>query len=113
MALAYLRTLSDGSVHAESAGTMPAPEINPVVVEAMKEKGIDITEERPKLLTQDMVEEADRVITMGCSVEDACPAVLMPTEDWALEDPQGKSLDDVRRIRDDIEQRVKDLIAGL
>ena len=113
MARAYLRVLSDGGVHAESAGTMPAPGINPVVVEAMKEKGIDITEERPKLLTQDMVEEADRVITMGCSVEDACPAVLMPTEDWALEDPQGKSLDDVRRIRDDIERRVRDLIAGL
>ena len=79
----------------------------------MKEKGIDISEEQPKLLTQDMMEEADRVITMGCSVEDACPAVMVPTEDWALEDPQGKSLDEVRRIRDEIERRVRELIAGL
>ena len=113
MALAYLRALGDGRVEAESAGTEPAPQVNPVVVEAMKEKGIDVSEEQPKLLTQGMVDGADRVITMGCSVEDACPAVFMPTEDWALEDPQGKSLDEVRRIRDDIERRVRVLIAEL
>ena len=113
MARAYLRALSDGRVHAESAGTEPASQVNPVVVEAMKEKGIDVSEEQPRLLTQDMADAADRIITMGCSVQDACPAVFMPTEDWALEDPQGKSLDDVRRIRDDIERRVRDLIADL
>ena len=113
MARAYLRALSGGRVHAESAGTEPAPHVNPVVVEAMREKGIDVSDERPKLLTQEMADGADRIITMGCSVEDACPAVMMPTEDWALEDPQGKSLDEVRRIRDDIERRVRELITEL
>ena len=113
IALAYLRALSDGGVHAESAGTEPAPQVNPVVVEAMKERGMDTSEEQPKLLTQEMVDGADRVITMGCSVQDACPAVMMPTEDWALEDPPGKSLDEVRRIRDESARRVRELSAGL
>ena len=113
MAEAFLKHLGHGTVEAESAGTTPAERVNPVVVQAMKEKGIDISQNSPKLLTEEMVDRADRVVTMGCSAEKTCPAVFVPSEDWGLEDPKGKSLEDVRRIRDEIEQRVKRLLAQL
>ena len=88
MAEAFLRHLSQGDFEAQSAGTIPSGHVNPVVTEAMREKGIDLSLNRPKLLTQGMVERADRVITMGCSIEEACPAVFVPSEDWGLEDPK-------------------------
>jgi protein-tyrosine-phosphatase len=82
------------------------------MVEAMKEKGIDVSTNRPKLLTKKMVEEADQVVTMGCSVEEVCPAPLIrDVVDWELEDPKGKSMQKVREIRDEIEQKVLALIA--
>jgi len=113
MAEAFLRHLARGAVEAESAGTTPSERVNPVVVEAMKEKGIDISRNRPKLLTLEMAERADRVVTMGCSVEKMCPAAFVPSEDWSLEDPQGKPIEEVRQIRDEIERRVKRLLAEL
>ena len=95
-----------------SAGSEPADQLNPVVVEAMEEIGIDISAGRPQKLADEMVREAEVVITMGCG--DACP--IYPGkryEDWELEDPAGKDLETVRRIRDEIAARVETLLKGL
>jgi arsenate reductase (thioredoxin) len=112
MAAALLVRLAEGRVRVISAGSDPADRLNPAVVEAMKEAGIDISAERPKRLEDGMVRESDVVITMGCG--DACP--IYPGkryEDWELEDPSGKDLDTVRRIRDEIRERVEELIESL
>jgi arsenate reductase len=112
MAAALLDHLSDGSVTVRSAGSEPADRVNPVVVAAMEEIGLDVSREHPKPLTGDAVEAADVVITMGCG--DACP--IYPGkryEDWELEDPAQADLDGVRRIRDEIAARVRRLVAQL
>ncbi len=112
MAEAFFNQLSKGKAQAYSAGTQPADKVNPVVIEAMREVGIDISSNRPKALTIDMVEKADRMITMGCGAEAeaVCPASFIETEDWALEDPKGKSLKQVRKIRDEIKEMVTKLL---
>jgi arsenate reductase (thioredoxin) len=112
MAAALLDHRAGGAVHVRSAGSDPAETLNPAVVEAMSELGMDISKEFPKPLTDDVVKAADVVVTMGCG--DACP--LYPGKrylDWELEDPAGKSLATVRRIRDDIDDRVKTLLTEL
>jgi protein-tyrosine-phosphatase len=112
MAAGLLEKVGEGRVEVRSAGSEPADEVNPVAVEAMAELGIDITAEVPKRLTREAVQEADVVITMGCG--DSCP--IYPGkryEDWELEDPAGKDLDTVRRIRDEIADRVLGLLAEL
>jgi arsenate reductase len=112
MAAGLVKLRSEGRVHVRSAGSAPGEEINPAVVEAMTELGVDMSEEFPKPLTDEVVRAADAVITMGCG--DACP--IYPGkryEDWELEDPDGKDLDTVRRIRDEIDGRVQKLIAEL
>jgi protein-tyrosine-phosphatase len=112
MATALLDREAQGQVQVISAGSEPADELNPAVVEAMQELGIDISAERPKKLEDGMVREADVVITMGCG--DACP--IYPGkryEDWELEDPAGKDLETVRRIRDEIRKRVAALARSL
>ncbi len=94
-----------------SAGNKPANKVNPIVVEALKEKGIDISMNKPKLLTFQMTQDADLIVTMGCNDNGVCPGPFFkPTIDWKLEDPKGKPIEEVRKIRDDIEQRVKELI---
>ena len=108
-----MKRLANGVVAVDSAGTVPSDAVNPVVVDAMKEKGLDVSEGKPKLLTQDMADAADRIITMGCSIEEACPATFVPTEDWGLEDPAGKAIEEVRAIRDEVQVRVKRLLAEL
>jgi protein-tyrosine-phosphatase len=114
MAEAFTNQYGKGKVVASSAGVMPADHVNPIVVEAMKEKGIDISDNKPKMLTTKMAEEADKVITMGCSVEKFCPAPLLKNViDWGLEDPKSKPIDKVREIRDEIEKRVLRLITEL
>ena len=110
MAEAFFNHLAKSKALATSAGTKPAPQVNPTVVEAMLEVGIDLRNQKPKLLTLEMLENADRVITMGCSVEGVCPASFIPTEDWELEDPEGKPVEKVRRIRDEIRAKVEALI---
>ncbi|HEU5371303.1 MAG TPA: hypothetical protein VFU51_02825, partial [Gaiellaceae bacterium] len=103
---------SKGRVHVRSAGSAPGDEINPAVVEVMTELGVDMSEEFPKPLTDEVVRAADVVITMGCG--DACP--IYPGkryEDWTLEDPDGKDVATVRRIRDEIDARVQRLVAEL
>jgi len=110
MAEAFFNHLAKGQATASSAGTRPAAHTDSNVVKAMRETGIDIRRQRPKELTLEMLEEADRVITMGCGAEEVCPASFVPTEDWALEDPEGKSIEEVRDIRDEIKARVERLI---
>ncbi len=106
MAEAFFNQIARGKAQALSAGTEPAATINPVVVEVMREIGIDIRQQKPKPLTPEMVEQADKVITMGCGVEAVCPATFVKTEDWNIDDPKGQPLDKVREIRDEIRERV-------
>jgi protein-tyrosine-phosphatase len=112
MAAGLVKLRSDGHIHVRSAGSDPADTINPAVVDAMAELGVDLSEEFPKPLTNEVVRAADVVITMGCG--DACP--IYPGkryEDWQLDDPAGKSLDEVRPIRDELDRRVQTLVAEL
>ena len=112
MAEAFFNQMAKGAAHAISAGTQPADKINPMVVEVMREVGLDISENKPKPLMMDMVEKADKMITMGCGNEAGalCPAGFIDTEDWELEDPKGKTITEVRKIRDEIRKRVNDLL---
>jgi protein-tyrosine-phosphatase len=112
MAAALLDHHANGRVVVRSAGSTPADEVNPTVVQAMAELGLDLSKEFPKPLTTEAVEASDVVVTMGCG--DACP--IFPGKrylDWELEDPAGKSLDEVRPIRDEIDRRVRGLLAEL
>ncbi len=113
MAEAFFNQLAKGKARALSAGTQPAQTVNPVAAEAMREVSIDISRNKPKALAMEMLEQADRVITMGCGAEAVCPASFVETEDWALEDPKGKTLEQVRNIRDEIRERVTRLMNGL
>ncbi len=112
MAAGLLNKLADGRVHVRTAGSDPADMINPAAIEAMREVDVNLSQEFPKPLNDEFVRAADAVITMGCG--DACP--IYPGkryEDWELEDPAGKDIQDVRRIRDDIESRVRALLEDL
>ena len=110
MAEAFFNHHAGANVNAFSAGTRPASHTDRTVTEVMRELGIDMSQQRPKLLTAQMLESADRVISMGCGMEGACPAAYVPVEDWQLEDPEGKPIETVRKIRDEIEAKVKQLI---
>jgi len=112
MAAGWLAHLAGDRVQVRSAGSAPREQVNPVAVDAMREVGIDISAERPKLLTADAVEASDVIITMGCG--DACP--ILPGkryEDWKLDDPAGQGIDAVRVIRNEIYDRVKVLMVEL
>lgn len=112
MAAGLLTHLAGDQIEVRSAGSEPADQLNPAVIDAMNEVGIDITAEHPKLLTTDAVKTADVVITMGCG--DTCP--IFPGkryEDWQLDDPAGQGIEAVRPIRDQIEARIRDLITQL
>jgi arsenate reductase len=112
MAAGYMRALSGGAVEVRSGGSEPGDRINPVAIAAMAEEGIDISEGIPQLMTTEQVRDSDVVITMGCG--DVCP--IFPGkryEDWELVDPKGKSIDEVRPIRDDIRARIEVLLAEL
>ncbi|MCI2956696.1 arsenate reductase ArsC [Agromyces atrinae] len=112
MAAGYMRALSGGAVEVRSGGSEPGTEINPIAIQAMAEEGIDISQAVPQLMTTEQVQASDAVITMGCG--DVCP--IFPGkryEDWDLVDPRGKSIDEVRPIRDDIKARVEALLADI
>lgn len=112
MAAGFMTHLSEGRIEVRSAGSNPGANVNPTAVEAMKEVGIDISAEIPKVLTIDAVRASDVCITMGCG--DACP--VFPGKrylDWTLDDPAGRGIEAVRPIRDEIEHRIKALIAEL
>lgn len=112
MAAGFLRAMASDAVEVRSAGSAPADQINPVAVQAMAEAGIDITGQKPKILTPEDSEASSVVITMGCG--DVCPYFPgQRHEDWQLDDPAGQDLDAVRKIRDDIRGRVEQLIGEL
>jgi arsenate reductase len=112
MAAGFMQHIAGEKVNVLSAGSAPKDSINPIAIAAMAEVGIDIAHNQPKVLTVEAVKESDAVITMGCG--DACP--IFPGkryEDWVLEDPAGQSIDIVRKIRDEIKQKVEKLLAEL
>ena len=111
MAEAFAKAYGNARIEAISAGTMPGKEVNPVAVQVMLEKGIDLLPNKPKLVTNQMVQGADMIIVMGCSAEGFCPAPLLnKVVDWQIEDPKGKPIEKVREIRDEIERKVRTLL---
>ena len=112
MAEAFAKAHGKNKFIVSSAGNKPADKVNKVVVEVMKEKGIDISTNKPKLLTYQMAQDADLIVTMGCSDQGICPGPFFkPTIDWKLEAPKGHNAEKVREIRDEIERLVLKLIA--
>ncbi|MEV0528823.1 arsenate reductase ArsC [Streptomyces sp. NPDC050439] len=112
MAAGFLDHLAGDRIEVRSAGSVPGDRVNPAAVQAMKEVGVDIADQKPKILTTEAVQASDYVITMGCG--DACP--IFPGKkylDWALEDPAGQGVEAVRPIRDEIKTRIESLIAEI
>ena len=110
IAEAFFNQMAGEKALAFSAGIQPAENVNPIVVKVMREIGIDLSHRIPRALTREMIEQADRVITMGCGTEATCPATFVQSEDWALEDPTDKTLNEVRKIREQIKNRVVKLL---
>ena len=99
---------------AVSGGTQPVSQINPVVIDLMKEVGIDISNQKSKEITEDMMRNSFKTVNMGCVDKESCPTIFLPNVlDWNLEDPKGKSFERIREIRDEIDQRVKELVASI
>jgi arsenate reductase (thioredoxin) len=97
-----------------SAGTKPTSQINPIAVQAMDEVGVDIKQQKPKEITEDVMRNSTKIVNMGCMDKSFCPTLFIPNLiDWGIEDPKGKSIEQVRRIRDDIEQRIRQLVTNL
>lgn len=113
MAEAFFNHMAGDRYEGRSAGTIPADRPHPEVVEAMREEGIELDPRPGTMLTQEMTDEAERVIGMGCAVEEACPALRVPLEDWELDDPKGRTPQEVAAIRDKVEIKVRNLIAQL
>ncbi len=114
MAEGFFNKNAPEGYRAISAGTKPASQINPVVIEVMKEVGIDISNQKSKEITEDMMQNSFKTVNMGCMVKESCPTLFLPKLlDWNLEDPKGKSVEKVTELRDEIDQRVKELVAGL
>jgi len=113
MAEAFLNRLAAGKVTAISAGTEPAEAIDSMVAKVMREVGIDISHQQPQRLTPEMIEQADKVITMGCGIEEVCPATFVETEDWNIDDPKGKPVEKAREIREQIQVKVLSLLKEL
>jgi protein-tyrosine-phosphatase len=97
-----------------SAGTKPTSQTNPIAVQAMDEVGVDIKQQKPKEITEDMMRNSTKIVNMGCMDKSFCPTLFIPNLiDWGIEDPKGKSIEQVRGIRDDIEQRIRQLVTNL
>ena len=114
MAEGFFRKYAPKRYATLSAGTKPVSEINPLAIQVMKEVGIDISNQKSKDLTEDMIRNATTVVNMGCMDNNFCPTVYIPRViDWGLEDPKGKPIEKVREIRDEIDRRVRELAAEL
>ena len=114
MAEGFFRKFASREYESLSAGTKPIDSINPLAVEVMKEVGIDITKQNPKIVSDDMIQNSFKVVNMGCMDKDSCPALFVNNLiDWNIEDPKGEPIDRVRKIRDEIETKVKELVANL
>ncbi|TLY37497.1 MAG: arsenate reductase ArsC [Nitrospirae bacterium] len=110
--------VENAGMSAQSAGTNPSARINPTVVDVMRERGMDVSSNQPKSLTPELIRDASLVVTMGCSIEEACPKPIIAQMqkklvEWHLEDPKGRSLEEVREIRDEIERKIMELPAHL
>ncbi|HKO41079.1 MAG TPA: arsenate reductase ArsC [Nitrososphaeraceae archaeon] len=113
MAEGFFKKYAPNGLTPLSAGTNPAYLINPVVVEAMKEVGIDISKQKSKELTEEMIRESNKVVNMGCMNKNFCPTIWLPKViEWNLEDPKGKSIEEIRQIRDEIEKKVKEIVVA-
>ena len=114
MAEGFFRKYSPEGYEPISAGTKPTSQINPVVVQGMDEVGIDIKQPKPKDITEDMMRNSTKIVNMGCMDKSFCPTLFVHNlMDWGIEDPKGKPIEQVRKIRDDIERRVKQLVTDL
>jgi protein-tyrosine-phosphatase len=114
MAEGFFNNSAPEGYRAVSAGTKPVSQINPVVIDVMKQVGIDISNQKSKEITEDMMRYCFKTVNMGCMEKESCPTLFLPNVlDWNLEDPKGKSIQRVSEIRDEVEQRVKELVAGL
>jgi arsenate reductase (thioredoxin) len=114
MAEGFFNKYAPGRYQAMSAGIKPVSEINPVAIEVMREVGIDISNQKSKEITEDMIRNSYKTVNMGCMDKDSCPTLFLPNIlDWNLEDPKGKSIEKVREIRDEIDRRVNELVASL
>jgi arsenate reductase (thioredoxin) len=114
MAEGFFNKSAPEGYRADSAGTKPVSQINPVVIDVIKEVGIDISNQKSKEIIEDMMRNSFKTVNMGCMDKESCPTLFLPNViDWNLEDPKGKRIEKVREIRDEVEQRVKELVAGL
>ena len=110
----FFKKLAPSEYEGISAGTIPVSEINPLAIKAMKEVDIDISDNKSKLVTNEMIEESDSVVNMGCMDKESCPALFVEEiDDWDIEDPKGKSIEEIRKIRDTIETKAKKLVSEL
>ncbi len=114
MAEGFFRKYAPSGYRAASAGTRPAGEINPIAIQAMKEVGIDISSQKSKVITDEMIRNSSKAVNLGCMDKAECPVLFLNNPlDWGIEDPKGKSIDGVRAIRNEIERRVKELAESL
>jgi arsenate reductase len=113
MAEAFANAMASAELTALSAGTAPGERLNPTVVKVMEEVGMNMSGQAPTLLTPEMVESADLVISMGCGVQESCPVGLSDAEDWGLDDPKGQPVGEVREIREQIKRKVEALVRSL
>ena len=114
MAEGFFKKYAPKGFKSESAGTKPVSQINPIVVEAMREVGIDISSQKSKEITEEMMRSSEPIVNMGCMDKSFCPTLFLPKViEWNLNDPKGKSIEEVREIRDEIEKRVKELVAEI
>ncbi|MEM2139577.1 arsenate reductase ArsC [Nitrososphaera sp.] len=114
MAEGFFNKYAPKGFRAVSAGTKPASQINPLAVQAMKEAGVDISSQKSKIITDEMIRNSEKAVNMGCMDKAECPLLFLNNPvDWGIEDPKGKPIEKVREIRDDIERRVKELVKNL
>ena len=114
MAEAFFRKFAENKFNVISAGTTPSPKLNPVVIEVMKEIGIDMTKQSPKTLSDSMISNSFKTVNMGCMDKESCPSLFVnDVDDWNIEDPKGKSIEDVRKIRDQIKNDVLNLLNSI
>ena len=114
MAEAFFKKYAKNQFHVISAGTSPSSHLNPVVVSVMNELGIDLKNQKPQLLSSSMIKNSNKTVNMGCMDKESCPSLFVKdVDDWSIEDPKGKSIDDVRKIRDQIKNDVLNLLNSI
>ncbi|HEX6294364.1 MAG TPA: arsenate reductase ArsC [Nitrososphaeraceae archaeon] len=114
MAEGFFKKYPPNGFKAQSAGTKPVSQINPIAVQAMREVGLDISNQKSKEMSEEMMRDSDSIVNMGCMDKSFCPTIFLPKViEWNLPDPKGKSIEEVRKIRDEIEERIKELVAEI